>query len=192
MTVRIKLTRILAAATLSLAMMTPAAFAQQYNGRHSDHHEGRRGGQHHTSHDRRRDNHEHGNWHNDHRRYNSHHDYRNFDPWHGAYPSWSRSYGGANIFINRQSPYWRDRHYQRAYRRPVYSSPHHTHHQTFRIGDHYRTRQTTVYVNDYRYWGLRTPPRHHHWVRDHDDALLISVTTGAIIGLVVGAFATGY
>ena len=44
-------------------------------------------------------------------------------------------------------------------------------------------------VHDYRYYGLYDPPRGYHWVHDHGsgDAVLTSIATGAIIGLVVGA-----
>ena len=43
-------------------------------------------------------------------------------------------------------------------------------------------------IHDYHRHGLRHPPRGYHWVRDHDDgdAILASVATGAIIGLVIG------
>lgn len=47
----------------------------------------------------------------------------------------------------------------------------------------------TVYISDYHNYGLYAPPPGYHWVRDHDrgDAILASVATGAIIGLVIGA-----
>jgi Ni/Co efflux regulator RcnB len=50
----------------------------------------------------------------------------------------------------------------------------------------------TVYINDYSHYGLYDPPRGYHWVRDNDrgDAILASVATGAILGLVIGAIAT--
>ena len=50
----------------------------------------------------------------------------------------------------------------------------------------------TVYINDYSHYGLYDPPRGYHWVRDNDrgDAVLASVATGAILGLVIGAIAT--
>lgn len=49
----------------------------------------------------------------------------------------------------------------------------------------------TVYINDYYNYGLYDPPRGYHWVRDDDsgDAILASVATGAILGLVIGAIA---
>jgi Ni/Co efflux regulator RcnB len=50
----------------------------------------------------------------------------------------------------------------------------------------------TVYINDYHNYGLYEPPYGYHWVRDDDrgDAILASVATGAIIGLVIGAIAS--
>jgi Ni/Co efflux regulator RcnB len=49
----------------------------------------------------------------------------------------------------------------------------------------------TVYINDYDRHNLYEPPYGYHWVRDNDrgDAILASVATGAIIGLVIGAIA---
>ncbi|WP_291208087.1 RcnB family protein [Hyphomonas sp.] len=49
----------------------------------------------------------------------------------------------------------------------------------------------TVYIHDYDHYGLYDPPRGYHWVRDNDsgDAILASVATGAILGLVIGAIA---
>lgn len=50
----------------------------------------------------------------------------------------------------------------------------------------------TVYINDYDNYGLYEPPRGYQWVRDNDrgDAILASVATGAILGLVIGAIAS--
>ncbi len=44
-------------------------------------------------------------------------------------------------------------------------------------------------IYDYHTYGLYDPPHGYHWVYDHDrqDAILASVATGAIIGLVIGA-----
>ena len=49
-------------------------------------------------------------------------------------------------------------------------------------------------IHDYNRRGLRPPPRGYHWVRDRDrgDAILASIATGAIIGLVVGVIASEY
>lgn len=44
-------------------------------------------------------------------------------------------------------------------------------------------------IRDYYSYGLYDPPRGYHWVHDHgsNDAVLRSIATGAVIGLVVGA-----
>ncbi|MEM8617634.1 MAG: RcnB family protein [Pseudomonadota bacterium] len=61
----------------------------------------------------------------------------------------------------------------------------------YRIGHHYGWHRGSVIIHDYGYHGLYSPPHGYHWVRDHDrgDAILASVATGAIIGLVIGALA---
>ncbi len=58
----------------------------------------------------------------------------------------------------------------------------------YHIGGHYGYHNNTIIISDYGYYGLYDPPYGHHWVRDHDtgDAILASVATGAIIGLVIG------
>lgn len=61
------------------------------------------------------------------------------------------------------------------------------------VGHHYSyAPRRTVYINDYDHYGLYEPPHGYHWVRDNDrgDAILASVATGAIIGLVIGAIAS--
>ncbi len=63
----------------------------------------------------------------------------------------------------------------------------------YRVGHHYAYAPSrTVYISDYHRHGLYAPPHGYHWVRDRDrgDAILASVATGAIIGLVVGALIT--
>ncbi len=57
------------------------------------------------------------------------------------------------------------------------------------IGGRYDRFGSSVTIGDYHRYGLYDPPRGHRWVRDRDnsDAILASVATGAIIGLVVGA-----
>tara|TARA_B100000678_G_C17802314_1_gene339433 strand:- start:26 stop:211 length:186 start_codon:yes stop_codon:yes gene_type:complete len=59
------------------------------------------------------------------------------------------------------------------------------------VGGWYRPHHQTVYITNYSTYGLYAPPPGHYWVRDHHsgDAILASVATGAIIGLVVGALA---
>ena len=61
----------------------------------------------------------------------------------------------------------------------------------YAIGGWYRPHQHTVYITNYHSYGLYPPPPGHYWVRDHHsgDAILTSVATGAIIGLVIGALA---
>ena len=44
-------------------------------------------------------------------------------------------------------------------------------------------RRHMAYVNDYRRYRLRTPPRGQKWVRVDNDFLLISLATGVIVGL---------
>lgn len=71
--------------------------------------------------------------------------------------------------------------------------PHHRsqYRPRYTVGHYYRPHRQTVYINDYYSHGLYDPPRGYHWVRDRDngDAVLASVATGAIIGLVIGALA---
>ena len=63
----------------------------------------------------------------------------------------------------------------------------------YSVGHYYTyAPRRTVYINNYDHYGLYAPPSGYHWVRDYDrgDAILASVATGAIIGLVVGALIT--
>lgn len=62
----------------------------------------------------------------------------------------------------------------------------------YNVGGYYGYAPRTVYISEYDRYGLYAPPSGYHWVRDNDrgDAILASVATGAIIGLVVGALAT--
>lgn len=61
----------------------------------------------------------------------------------------------------------------------------------YSVGHYYSYAPHTVYITEYNRYGLYAPPSGYHWVRDRDrgDAILASVATGAIIGLVVGALA---
>lgn len=61
----------------------------------------------------------------------------------------------------------------------------------YNVGGYYGYAPRTVYITEYNRHGLYAPPSGYHWVRDNDrgDAILASVATGAIIGLVVGAIA---
>jgi Ni/Co efflux regulator RcnB len=62
----------------------------------------------------------------------------------------------------------------------------------YSVGGYYHPHGQTVYIRDYNRYGLYAPPRGYYWARDYDrgDAILASVATGAIIGLVVGVIAT--
>lgn len=62
----------------------------------------------------------------------------------------------------------------------------------YNVGSYYSYAPRTVYISEYNRYGLYSPPSGYHWVRDNDrgDAILASVATGAIIGLVVGALAS--
>ena len=62
----------------------------------------------------------------------------------------------------------------------------------YSVGGYYHPHGQTVYIRDYHRYGLYAPPRGYYWARDYDrgDAILASVATGAIIGLVVGVIAT--
>lgn len=68
------------------------------------------------------------------------------------------------------------------YYRPGYR-PHYS------IGGWYSRHSHTVVIHDYAYYGLYPPPPGYYWVHDrgNGDAVLASMATGAIIGLVVGA-----
>ena len=82
-------------------------------------------------------------------------------------------------------PYYRT---QRNYKpRARFHKPRHV--PRYRVGGHYGYGEHSAVIKDYRSHGLYHPPRGYHWVRDRDrgDAILCSVATGAIIGLVVGA-----
>jgi Ni/Co efflux regulator RcnB len=83
-------------------------------------------------------------------------------------------YGSYVTYGYRTGPYFRS----------GYISP-------YRIGGYYRPHPRTVYIRDYSRYGLYAPPPGYYWVHDYDrgDAILASVATGAIIGLVVGALA---
>ncbi|MDX2238901.1 MAG: RcnB family protein [Hyphomonadaceae bacterium] len=51
-----------------------------------------------------------------------------------------------------------------------------------RLPPYYRERY--VVVNNYHGYGLRAPPRGHHWVRDdRGDYLLVGIATGVILGV---------
>lgn len=125
-------------------------------------------------------------------------------------------YHGHNRGYVRQHHHYNQKHYRPAPPRPViirtpppvyYAPPqtsvtvtygykygphyHRGYAPRYNVGHHYQYAPRTVYINDYHRHGLYQPPSGYHWVRDNDrgDAILASVATGAIIGLVVGALA---
>lgn len=182
-----------AMAALAIAGLTivPVASADPDRGRDRggwdrgdrDHDRGRHGSG--DRHDYRRGGHDYrGDYRRDHRRYDRHdrHDYRRGY----RHPSYAYRrppvrhyappprYGSYVTYGYRTGPYFRS----------GYISP-------YRIGGYYRPHPRTVYIRDYSRYGLYAPPPGYYWVHDYDrgDAILASVATGAIIGLVVGALA---
>lgn len=105
--------------------------------------------------------------------------------------------------IQSHNRHYNDRYYShnnsRYYGNSHYGSHRHTGNQHLYCADHsgsrhyiggnYHRSGTSIVISNYDRHGLYAPPRGHHWVRDNDrsDAILASVATGAIIGLVVGA-----
>ncbi len=61
----------------------------------------------------------------------------------------------------------------------------------YHIGGHYSFGDHSVILRNYDAYGLYAPPHGYSWVRDngYNDAVLASLTTGAIIGFVAGALA---
>ena len=161
----------------------------------------------HSRHDSRRYHNDHYNRHwdradhnyNTHRNRNYQRDntYTNNRRHHDGY----RRYSHHRYTINR--PYWRYSHNDYPRTRRYYGSRHHGHYHNgydhlycpdhsgsrYHIGGYYNRGGTSVVISNYDRYGLHRPPRGHHWIRDHDrgDAILASIATGAIIGLVVGA-----
>lgn len=181
---------------LGSVCLAPTAFAAppaDYRQRAHDtrHHHAQGRDRAHRDHQRDRE------WNKDWRHRDRHYDRRdrNHDRWHDDHGHNRFSHGGPEVYVYRHSDHW-PRYSPRWDwpRSPGFSTHHRYYTPRYRVGGHYRPHQRTVYISDYYHWGLRTPPRHHHWVRDPycDDALLVSAASGAIIGLVVGAFATGY
>jgi len=137
--------------------------------------------------------------------YNAHRDrnYRRTDnrSVHRRYNDGYRRHSYNRHRVNR--PYWSYSHNSYPRNRRYYGSRHHGHHHSgydhlycpdhsgsrYHIGGYYNRSGSSVVISNYDRYGLNRPPRGHHWVRDHDrgDAILASVATGAIIGLVVGA-----
>ena len=185
----------------------------RHHGRHDRDRKDRENGRH----DRRdrdhghRDRHDRRDW-KDHRR--DHRDWRkdrSRDWKHDRYHDWQRQwrkdhrkYQRDQRHLNKHwrkpyvyfSPYdrhWRDadrRYYQ--HKRGYYTNHYYRDYSPrYRIGGYYHYSPRSVVIRDYSRYGLYHPPHGHHWVRDNDrgDAILASVATGAIIGLVVGILA---
>lgn len=160
-------TRLLAAVTAASFILTPVAQADKgrdshrggYDRRGDD--DGYRDRRDHRRYDRRDD-----------YRHDYRHDYHRRDYYRPAYSYYPRS----SVTVTYGSSY--GPYYYSGYR-PRYDVGHY-----YTYGP-----RRTVYINDYYNYGLYEPPYGYHWVRDNDrgDAILASVATGAIIGLVVGA-----
>ncbi|MEL8054857.1 MAG: RcnB family protein [Pseudomonadota bacterium] len=113
------------------------------------------------------------------------------------YRSRSYSHGGYRYYQPRRVYHSRPRHYRPYYSRPSHSRiiygryhrPHYRYTPRYKIGGFYGYHSKTIIISDYWSYGLYDPPRGYHWVRDRNtgDAILASVATGAIIGLIIGA-----
>jgi Ni/Co efflux regulator RcnB len=181
-------TRFMAAATAASFILAPVAQADRDRGgrgdrdrggwerRGDDDHRGRRGD---DRRDYRRD--ERHDWRDDRRDYRRDHyrdDYRRHKPvvvYRPAYNYYPRS-SVTVTYGNSYGPYYHSGYQPR-----------------YDVGHYYSYGpRRTVYINDYGNYGLYEPPRGYHWVRDNDrgDAILASVATGAILGLVIGAIAS--
>ncbi len=169
-------TRILAVATAASFILAPVAQADKGRGRGGDDHRGgydRRGDDDYRRHgDHRRDDRSYDHRYD--RRDTYRHDYHRRDYYRPSYSYYPRS----SVTVTYGSSY--GPYYYSGYR-PRYD-----------IGAYYSYGpRRTVYISDYYNYGLYEPPYGYHWVRDNDrgDAILASVATGAIIGLVIGALA---
>ena len=91
----------------------------------------------------------------------------------------------------------RPRYYKPFYSRPFKSRvifgrfhrPNYHYKSHYHIGGFYGYHRDTVFIKDYWSYGLYDPPYGYHWVRDYNsgDVILASIATGAIIGLIIGA-----
>src|SRR3990167_2471014 len=178
MTLSKTLTRFVAAATAASFILTPVAQADRGRGHDGDRGGYARRGDDHRGRDHRDDHRDYrrDDW-RDHRRddrrdhYRDHYDYRR------------------PVVVYRPS-YYRPRSTVTVTYGPYYYSGYNP---RYDVGAYYSYGpRRTVYINDYYNYGLYEPPHGYHWVRDNDrgDAILASVATGAIIGLVVGAIDT--
>ena len=162
-------------------------------------HDGRRGDDRHARHDRHRGHrgyrsHDRRDW----RRYEHRRHSRHQDRWQHDFGRHDRHDWRHRSRTVRPPVHHLKRYQRHHYRQPYYSDynqkPRVRYHAPryvprYRVGGHYGYGRHTVVIRDYRRHGLYHPPRGYHWVRDADrgDAILCSVATGAIIGLVVGA-----
>lgn len=166
------MTRFVAAAMAATFVLAPVAQADR--GRGND---DRRGG-----YDRRDDR-------RDHRR-DDRRDYRRDDRRDHYYDS----YRHRPVVVYRPQAYYHPRStvtvtYGNSYGPYYYSG----YNPRYDVGSYYSYGpRRTVYINDYNNYGLYEPPHGYQWVRDNDrgDAILASVATGAVIGLVIGAIAS--
>jgi len=80
--------------------------------------------------------------------------------------------------------------YRGRYRVREYYRPHGYYHRDWRRGDRlpraYYSRPYVLY--NYSNYGLRRPPRGHHWVRVDNDALLAVIATGVVLDIVYNNF----
>ncbi len=168
------LTRFVAAVTAASLVITPLAYADRDR---DDHRRDRGGWDRHDDdwHDHKRK-HRRDGW-RDHRRDHDRYDYHRHRPVVVYRPSYEY-YPRSSVTVTYGSSY--GPYYYSGYR-PRYDVGHY-----YSYGP-----RRTVYITDYYNYGLYDPPRGYHWVRDHDsgDAILASVATGAILGLVIGAIA---
>ena len=118
-----------------------------------------------------------------HRRYHHRYDHPRHARHYRHYPRYAHRHRGWYAHGPRiryvRKGYYHGPHYRRGYV------------PRYHIGARYVVHPHTVYITDYHGYGLYAPPPGHYWVRDHHsgDAILASVATGAIIGLVIGALA---
>lgn len=98
-----------------------------------------------------------------------------------------RNYGSVSINIGNGRGYYRSNNYRPSY---GYNSGH-RYAPRYHVGGYYNYHERTHYIRDYGRYGLYDPPQGYCWVNDdgQSDAILTSVATGAIIGLVVGVLA---
>jgi Ni/Co efflux regulator RcnB len=170
------LTRLLAAVTAASLVIAPVAQADRDRGDRGR--GGDRGGYERRGDDRREHRRDHRrDDRRDYRRDHGRYDYRPHKPVVVYRPSYNY-YPRSSVTVTYGSSY--GPYYYSGYR-PRYDVGHY-----YSYGP-----RRTVYINDYSHYGLYDPPSGYHWVRDNDrgDAILASVATGAILGLVIGAIA---